>query len=441
MGNVQQKEPTGTGVVSIVAGLILAIGINTLIVSHSGYASQMYSPTVSSQAEAAQLTGYAVLPADTLAEGPQSGAFAGNGERKEPKYQKQPVQGFSGVIPHGDGSYYVMPDNGFGNRKNSSDFYLRLYIIRPDFRTSTGGTGKIIVERDFIQLRDPDRKVNFLIVNENTKDRLLTGGDFDIESFAQSKDGTFWFGDEFGPFLLHTDATGKVLSEPIELPNFREGKNAKKHFIRSPDNPFLTFPESSAQNPSNLPRSRGFEGMAISPDKTKLYPLLEGAVVGDPTERLILNEFDLTTGQYTGRQWFYRLETGTNHISDMATANKHEFLVIERDSKRGASAEFKKIFRIDIDAKDRDGYLVKEEVADLMNIVDPNNIARFGHRFTFPYECIEGLAILDPTSLVVLNDNNYPNEGGRDTGVKNRNEFLILNLRKALDIAPGISVR
>jgi hypothetical protein len=89
--------------------------------------------------------------------------------------------------------------------------------------------------------------------------RLLTGGDFDIESFRQGHDGTFWFGDEFGPFLIHTDDQGRVLEAPIPLPG-----------VKSPQNPFL-----GGETP-NLPGSRGFEGMAISPDGKTLYPMLEG---------------------------------------------------------------------------------------------------------------------------------------------------------------------
>ena len=33
-----------------------------------------------------------------------------------------------------------MPDNGYGAKTNSGDFLLRLYRIRPDFKTAAGGT-------------------------------------------------------------------------------------------------------------------------------------------------------------------------------------------------------------------------------------------------------------------------------------------------------------
>ena len=49
--------------------------------------------------------------------------------------------------------------------------------------------------------------------------RLLTGADFDTESFRKVADGTYWFGDEFGPYLLHVGSDGTLLSAPIPAPN------------------------------------------------------------------------------------------------------------------------------------------------------------------------------------------------------------------------------
>ena len=34
-----------------------------------------------------------------------------------------------------------MPDNGYGAKTNSEDFLLRMYKIRPDFKTAAGRTG------------------------------------------------------------------------------------------------------------------------------------------------------------------------------------------------------------------------------------------------------------------------------------------------------------
>ena len=103
-----------------------------------------------------------------------------------------------------DGTFWSLSDNGFGTKLNSPDAALMLHHLRIDW-----ANGK--VERiETIFLTDPDRKVWFPIVNEGTKERYLTGADFDIEVIQPVADG-FWIGDEFGPFLIKVDKAGKVL--------------------------------------------------------------------------------------------------------------------------------------------------------------------------------------------------------------------------------------
>ena len=96
--------------------------------------------------------------------------------------------------------------------------------------------------KSFFTLHDPDKRLGFALVADaefypNSSiavdpairgNRWLTGGDLDIESFREAHDGTFWFGDEFGPFLIHTDATGRVLEAEYPLPG-----------VKSPQNPYL----------------------------------------------------------------------------------------------------------------------------------------------------------------------------------------------------------
>ncbi|ACO45018.1 esterase-like activity of phytase family protein [Deinococcus deserti] len=169
-------------------------------------------------AQAASLVGYAELKADTFAPGPASGAWNG-GLRGAARFGSQPVQGFSGVQFDPSGSGFVfLSDNGFGARNNSADYLLRLHRVALAPGTPAARLGQVSLG-GVIELRDPDRKVPWQIVNESTSGRLLTGADFDLEGFAFAPDGTLWVGDEFGPYLLHFSADGRLLEAPVATPN------------------------------------------------------------------------------------------------------------------------------------------------------------------------------------------------------------------------------
>lgn len=364
------------------------------------------------------LEGRAVLPAETFAEGPQSGAEAGEDEVNGVSLplEGQPVQGFSAVLDAGDGSYLAMPDNGFGEKGNSSDFLLRVYRIAPDFETASGGSGDVEVE-GFIELRDPDALVPFDITNGDTPGRLLTGADFDIESVRADANGDLWFGDEFGPFLLHTDATGRLLEAPIPLPG-----------VASPEDP-----TPGGEEP-DLPTSKGFEGMAVSDDANTLYPMLEGAVEGEDPSLRSIYEFDAAAGEYTGEAWSYRVEEPENAIGDFTPLGGGRFLVIERDDEEGGAAAFKKIYAVDFAETDGEGFLVKEEVADLLDVEDPDGISLpvregdvgVGETFAFPFQTIESVLPLGEGRMLVLNDNNFPFSLGRNPEKPDDNEAIIV---------------
>lgn len=165
---------------------------------------------------------------------------------------------------------------------------LRIYKLKPDFKTKAKGTGQVTVQ-SFIQLRDPNKLIPFNIVNGNTPERLLTGADFDPESMQRTSDGTYWIGDEFGPYLLHFSADGVLLDAPIPLPN---PLNPAQE-LRSPQNQFnkaqINFVEPLVQ------QSGGFEGMAISPDGQYLYPLIEKPIksIRETERQLLISQFDI----------------------------------------------------------------------------------------------------------------------------------------------------
>ena len=172
-----------------------------------------------------ELTGFSVLPADTFAEGSPAGGNDGEGNpidangRTGP-FEGQPVQGFSGVqfAPDNTGSFWFLSDNGFGSQDNSTDYLLRIYQVDPNFAGLEESDGSIAIE-NFIQLSDPNNLINFEIINEESEERLLTGGDFDVESFVIDDSGDIWVGEEFGPYLLHFNSDGELLEAPIATPN------------------------------------------------------------------------------------------------------------------------------------------------------------------------------------------------------------------------------
>ncbi len=588
------------------------------------------------------LKGFASLPADTFAPGIQSGkSIVGTTNGRTIPFPSQPVQGFSAVqFADATGNYWFMPDNGFGTKANSNDFLLRIYNANPNFQ-GLGGDGTVKVG-NFIQLSDPDKKAGFSIVNNNTADRLLTGADFDIESFVIAADKSIWIGEEFGPYLLHFDQTGKLLDTPIATPNYsklntltgkapivighrgasgerpehtlasyqlaidrgadfiepdlvvtKDGILIARHepvlaslnpdgtlvesqpydFIKSSDKRtygdlrtpaglkeiatyadgigpwkrmiasvkgidanndgkaddvngdgvvndadktlvaptslitdahqagllvhlytlrneprylaadykgdpeaelkqyislgvdgfFDDFPGTgnkvrdavvagvvrSPDNPdllanlalgANLGSSKGYEGMAIDPAKTKLYALLEGVVAGDPNDALRINKFDLATKKFEGLAGYYKLENTANAIGDLTVINDSEYLVIERDGGQGDLAKFKKIYKVDLSKQDGKGFVAKEEVADLLNISDPLDLNKDGKTsYQMPFVTIENLLVIDANTILVANDNNYPFSIGRPPSIDN-NEIVQISLDRPLNIDPRIGI-
>jgi glycerophosphoryl diester phosphodiesterase len=190
----------------------------------------------------------------------------------------------------------------------------------------------------------------------------------------------------------------------------------------------------------NLNRSNGYEGLAINPEKTKLYALLEGSVQGDPADTLRIHEFDLSAQEFTEIAGKYRLERPDHAIGDITVVNENEYLVIERDKLQGDEAEFKKIFKIDLSQQDNDGYVAKKEVVDLLNINDPSDLnTDSSTKFRFPFVTIEDVLVIDENTILVANDNNYPGSGGRSEE-PDPNEVLLLKLDQPLNLDPRVGI-
>lgn len=426
-------------------------------------------PAVAQQQFPATLEGHAILPAATFVFPPEdapaslrvSGKYTGADRHRVDAigtvpgmdgirptglalpFNGQPVQGLSGIKRTADGTYWVLTDNGFGSKLNSVDAALMLHHVRIDWDKGT------VDRTETIFLTDPDRKVWFPIVHEGTRERYLTGADFDIESIQPVADG-FWVGDELGPFLIKVDLRGKIVAV---FDTLVDGKP-----VRSPDHPALALPGNMAAKMPlfSAARSRGFEGMALSKDGGKLYALLEGALWkedgtfetsgGRPALRIA--EFDIAKQSWTGRSWLYPFAEGGESIGDFNMIDATTGLVIERDNGVGTAdracapqqpkpdcfdnpAKLKRIYKIEMTDGNAGGAVRKVAFIDLMAIRDPNSKKRQGGGAGYldmPFVTIEDVDIVDTRHIIVANDNNLPFSAGRAPNKADDNEFLLLEV-------------
>jgi endonuclease/exonuclease/phosphatase family metal-dependent hydrolase len=387
----------------------------------------LHSPAAASES---RLVGFARLPAGTLANGSESGRALIDHPRALAKapFPGQPIQGFSALVPlpsAGKGAFLALCDNGYGGRDNSADFELRVYVIEPDFER---GEVRVL---SHVALRDPAGHVPFPIVRGDLESRPLTGADFDPESLVRSPDGSWWIGEEFGPFLMHFDAAGELLEAPVPL---RLAGGAR---FDAPDSPLLRDAAPT------VAKSAGFEALALAPDGTSLLAILEKPRRGAAEHAAEAFHFDLATRRFTPA-FALPLDPRATALADAAYASRDSLLAIERDDSEGRLDGYKALVAFDLAALRRGGpaHEVRKPIADLLAIADPDALAPCGDGdvgcgeglFALPFHTIESLVVLDAFEVLVGVDNNFPFSRGRHvgSGAPDDSELVMLRLERPL---------
>ena len=441
----------------------VALACVALSPAFTAHAQQAFPATLAGHAVMAALT-VIPAPADAPADLRHAGKFttaqrveklgsvmgvsAGRPTGISLPFDGQPVQGHSGIKRMADGSFWLLTDNGAGSKANSPDFMLHLSHYTVDFQSGQFNRQKTVF------LHDPDKKVPFRITQEGTDKRYLTGADFDPESF-QFAGGALWIAEEFGPYLIKADLNGKVLAV---FDTKVDGK-----VVRSPDAPGVLMPGAPDAKPTafDVKRSKGFEGMASSKDGSKLYALLEGALWNEAAKAyenvggkqyLRVLEFDVKSEQWTGRHWKYVLEANHHAIGDFNMIDNTTGLIIERDNGEGTAdkacpadqkrtdcfhdlAKFKRVYKIEMSDANVGGEIRKIGYIDLMNIQDPQRLAKkplTNGVLAFPFFTIENVDVVDDKHIVVGNDNNLPFSSSRDPNKADDNELVLLQVEALL---------
>jgi hypothetical protein len=378
--------------------------LTVIVLCLLGATSVQHSIRVAAQGQAS-LVGRAVLPAETLTNGPKAGSALGQnpiGGLKLP-FNGQPVGSFSGIFPGAyRNTWFALTNGVFNSPQNSGDYLLRIYTVEVDMFTGRGGSGSVRV-LDSLDLTDPERKAGKNIKNGASSGRQLTGADFNPRAFYQAGDGSFWIAESSGPSLMHFNGRGQLLDTPIPL-------------------------DGAVQGLSALPQ----DGTLV----VALRPGNGGTVM--------FRTFDAGAKAVSGEIGSYPLTVGAS-VSEAIMIGARQAVVIEQDGQQNQGAKLKRIFLADFGANPAN----KTLLADLLNIADPSNISTaqvfnqpdnafgLGATFKFPFADVSAVYPRNAQTLVVVNNNDVPFGAGRSSGEADDTEWIAIQIGQPLNFEQG----
>jgi len=333
--------------------------------------------------------------------------------------------------PKAPGYFYLLTDRG--PNADSTDATKKVFPV-PAFTPQIGRfklEGNKLIQVGIIEIKGPDgKKISGLPNpdNGNTGEIAVDlegkplGTDpygLDSEGLVALKDGTFWISDEYGPWLMHVDARGRMIER---VGPFNGGGDVSAGG--------KSLPKVLAKRRAN----RGMESLTVTPDGKYLVGLMQNPVDNpdiairktSKLNRLVF--FDPKTG--ASWQYAYLMDETSSVVSEIAAVTNTTFIVSERDQlfagDAKSPAKLKRVYKIDIagasdisdpadtvngkivngrtleqlsDAQMKDAGIVpvaKELVVDLLAL--PGG---------YPHDKSEGLAVISDTLIAVSNDDDF----------------------------------
>jgi hypothetical protein len=378
------------------------------------------------------------------------------------------VGGFSSLFYAGGNEFWTITDRGpnvdSGDNKVFviPSFQPRIYRLR----LTPGGDIKIV---DTILLRRPDGgpvsglpNPGFYSTGEIAYDTTLAPAPtddwgFDTEGLVRQADGSFWFCEEYAPGIAHVAPNGAVMQR-----------------VRPGDGLPLIIKK-------HVP-NRGCEGIAMTPNG-KIYTVVQSGMANsyantasanknasEKTELLRLVEYDPATGQ--SRMFAYMMDSYPNSgsnirrkdikIGDMAALNDNELLLIEHAQRGSGNAKFiykvslvgatpitSEVFETSPGVFKTLEELSRAEVSSIANItpvtktlvLDMFNAGAGNPAWPVDADKPEGLAVVDASTLVVGNDNDFgvisPNADGKVMLSGSRSRMFVFHLSSPLNYQLG----
>jgi hypothetical protein len=266
----------------------------------------------------------------------------------------------------------------------------------------------------------------------------------DSEGLVRTSDGEFWVADEYSPSILRVDSSGTVITRYVP-----EG---------------LVYDATAYPVVEVLPDiyslrkiNRGFEGIALSTDESTLYIVLQSPLLnpdrdtGNASRNTRVLAFDIASESVTG-EYVYQFDGPASYeavgepdemkLSGVVAISPTELLILERTDAVA------KLYRVDIsratnilDSKWNDpsttptleslNYLPGSQVYPL-----PKNLVIDVSRVIGVPSKIEGVAVLNPSTIVNANDNDFDigdfDADGNNQGEGKTSQVLVIQLATPL---------
>ena len=278
----------------------------------------------------------------------------------------------------------------------------------------------------------------------------LNPNGLDTEGLVRTTAGDFWISEEYSPSIVHVDRTGKVIKRYIP-----EGLN-----LEGTDYPVAkVLPSIYGKRKIN----RGFEGIALSGDEKTLYMVLQSPLLnpdrktGEASRNTRVLVFDIPSEKVTA-EYVYRFDVSKEFdpnpknnpdemkLSGVIAMNPTTLLILERTDLVA------KLYSVDLsqatnvlgskwnDTKTAPALEALADPATEEVRVLPKSLVLDLSSLAGMPEKIEGIALIDQSTIAVSNDNDFDSEeskydaAGNNIGKGKISQILTISLAKPLPL-------